>query len=95
MVDIPQLVRKYELTGGNIINIIHYAGIRAVESLNSRRNAVRETDKRRKVFVESSGTEIEDVQNGPMRKSNLIFYLSDVLEGIKRELLKGGKPFAS
>lgn len=63
--DIPNQVKKYELTGGNIINVVHYAGIQAVK----RRNEESDTDK-------------------------LIFYLDDVIEGVKREMIKEGKPFA-
>ncbi|MFM9910417.1 MAG: ATP-binding protein, partial [Chitinophagaceae bacterium] len=29
--NVPQLVKRYELTGGNIINVVHYACLRAVE----------------------------------------------------------------
>lgn len=32
---IPDKVKKYELTGGNIINVIHFAGIQAVKKRNS------------------------------------------------------------
>ena len=33
--DIPNKVKKYELTGGNIINIIHFAGIQAVNKIRN------------------------------------------------------------
>lgn len=33
--DVPNKVKKYELTGGNIINIIHFAGIQAVKRYES------------------------------------------------------------
>lgn len=56
--DIPELVRKYELSGGNIINIVQYACLKALEN-NSREIA-----------------------------------LNDVLNGIKREMHKEGKPFS-
>jgi AAA+ superfamily predicted ATPase len=56
--DIPQLVRKYELSGGNITNIVQYACLKAIE-----------------------------------KKGDTI-YLQDVLNGIKREMHKEGKPFA-
>lgn len=57
--DIPQLVRKYELSGGNITNIVQYACLKAIE------------------------------------KQGETIYLQDVLNGIKREMHKEGKPFAS
>jgi hypothetical protein len=30
-VDIPEIVKKYELAGGSIINVVHYASLKAVE----------------------------------------------------------------
>jgi hypothetical protein len=30
-IDIPDLVKKYELAGGSIINVVHYASLKAVE----------------------------------------------------------------
>lgn len=55
--DVPELVKKYELSGGNIINIVQYSCLKALE-----------------------------------KKQNEIF-LDDVLNGIKREMHKEGKPF--
>ncbi|OQP60572.1 AAA family ATPase [Niastella vici] len=55
--DIPALVKKYELTGGNIINIVQYACLKALE------------------------------------KDRSSISLDDVLNGIKREMHKEGKPF--
>jgi len=62
--EIPNQVKKYELTGGNIINVVHYAGIQAVKRRNEQSDSTK-----------------------------LIFYLDDVTEGIKREMIKEGKPF--
>lgn len=56
--DIPELVKKYELSGGNITNIVQYACLKAIE------------------------------------KNGTIIYLQDVLNGIKREMHKEGKPFS-
>lgn len=56
-------VKKYKLTGGNIINAVHFAGIRAL--------------KRR------SGS----------ATGKLLFYLEDVIDGIRKEMSKEGKPF--
>ena len=66
-VNLVDTVKKYELSGGNILNIVHYAGIKAVQ----------------KKSLQSHSTE-----------TWLTIYLSDVLEGIKRELQKEGKPFS-
>jgi AAA+ superfamily predicted ATPase len=56
-IDVPEVVKKFELTGGNIINIVQYSCLKALE-----------------------------------KKHNEIF-LDDVLNGIKREMHKEGKPF--
>jgi AAA+ superfamily predicted ATPase len=57
--DLPQLVKKYELSGGNITNIVQYACLKAIE------------------------------------KKGETIYLQDVLNGIKREMHKEGKPFSN
>ncbi len=57
-VDVPELVKKYELSGGNIINIVQYSCLKALE-----------------------------------KQYNEI-HLNDVLNGIKREMHKEGKPFS-
>jgi SpoVK/Ycf46/Vps4 family AAA+-type ATPase len=56
-IDVPEAVKKYELTGGNIINIVQYSCLKALE------------------------------------KQQTEIYLDDVLNGIKREMHKEGKPF--
>lgn len=55
--DIPALAKKYELSGGNIINIVQYACLKALE------------------------------------KGQSAICLDDVLNGIKKEMHKEGKPF--
>ncbi|AOM80985.1 AAA family ATPase [Pedobacter steynii] len=62
IVDIPELVKSYPISGGCIVNVVHYASIKALERYNEQKAA-----------------------------KNI--YLSDVLYGIKKELLKEGKPF--
>lgn len=71
-VDMPEMVKKYEMAGGSIMNVVHYAGIKAVERLGRSRDAGKD--------------ELKD--------GKLVFLVSDVLDGIKRELTKEGKPFA-
>jgi SpoVK/Ycf46/Vps4 family AAA+-type ATPase len=56
--DIPALVKKYELSGGNIINIIQYSCLKA------------------------------------LAKNKSEICLGDVLNGIKKEMHKEGKPFS-
>lgn len=55
--DIPALVKKYELSGGNIINIVQYSCLKA------------------------------------LGKNSSEISIDDVLNGIKREMHKEGKPF--
>ena len=57
-IDVPQQVKKYELSGGNIINIVQYSCLKALE------------------------------------KNKTVICLDDVLNGIKREMHKEGKPFS-
>jgi len=89
--DIPESVKKYELTGGNILNVVHYAGIKAVEALY-------ELEKRsKKEEWEGANINLPGQRNHDYSdngKSQLIIYLSDILDGVKRELIKEGKPFS-
>ncbi len=78
-VNIADLVKRYEMSGGNIINVVHYAGIKAVEKLSV------EEKLQKKIYHDLS---LEETNK------KLIFYLSDVMNGIKRELTNEGKPFA-
>jgi SpoVK/Ycf46/Vps4 family AAA+-type ATPase len=90
-VNIPESIKKYELTGGSIVNVVHYACLKAVERLHP------ENDKSKK-----NGKQGECNGNGTGKKQKeelhpdqkLIIYLSDVQEGIRRELIKEGKPFS-
>ena len=80
-IDIPEAVKKYELTGGNILNVVHYAGIKAIEKLNSRKD---------KNGTSLNGSAVSG-QSHP--EPQLVIYLSDVINGIKREMVKEGKAF--
>ncbi|MDH7460667.1 ATP-binding protein [Chitinophagaceae bacterium 26-R-25] len=70
--NIPDIVKKYELSGGNIINIIHYACIKAVQR--------------------TTGENHTDVSH-KKESSKLKIYLVDVLDGVKKEMIKEAKPF--
>jgi hypothetical protein len=72
LINIPDMVKKYELAGGSIINAVHYASLKAVERLN--------------------GEKMDG--SSDIKKTPLIVYLPDVLQGIRKELTKEGKPFA-
>lgn len=61
-VDIPDLVKNYVISGGSIVNAVHYSCIKAIE-------------------------------RGVADKKQKSIYHSDVLDGIRKELLKEGKPF--
>lgn len=63
IVDLPEMVKSYAISGGCIVNVVHYSSIKALER-----------------FHKNNGQKI--------------IYLADVLYGIKKELLKEGKPFS-
>jgi len=91
--NIPEEVKKYELSGGNIVNVIHYAALKAAEAYNQQR-----------IYIKSKtsvpGPEMPEAEycEEPLESEGqepaLAIYLSDVLDGIRRELIKEGKPFA-
>ena len=83
-VNIPEAVKRYELSGGNIINVVHYAGIKAVEALHLRAQPTL-------VAAGENDTNVDRSENGT---PPLTIYLSDILDGIKREMIKEGKPFS-
>jgi AAA+ superfamily predicted ATPase len=89
--DIPEAVKKYELTGGSIINVVHYASLKGVEALYEKEN---NSKKEQRQFVGAGLKRQEDQNCSNKEKPKLIIYLSDVLDGIKRELIKEGKPFS-
>jgi len=81
MIDISEVVKKYEMTGGSILNVVHYACLRAVERQEKKDGVLRNTS----------------INGDRQKKTphNLSIYLSDVLLGIKKEFAKEGKPFFS
>ena len=68
---ILELIKNYELTGGNINNIVHYACLKAYEKRMG-----------------------NPYQTDCAERRGLVIYLEDILNGIKRELTKEGKPFS-
>jgi ATPase family associated with various cellular activities (AAA) len=93
VINIPEKVKRFEMSGGNIINVVHYAGIKAIERLST-------DNEIQKKFYETQGKTYNNEPtvkldgNGKTVNKRLIFYLSDVLDGIKRESTKEGRPFA-
>jgi SpoVK/Ycf46/Vps4 family AAA+-type ATPase len=92
-VNIPEEVKKYELSGGNIVNVIHYAALKAAEAYNQQKLYARS----KAPVPEAVTAETEDCEEAVEHageEPELTIYLSDVLDGIRRELIKEGKPFA-
>lgn len=85
-IDIPEAVKKYELTGGNILNVVHYAGIKAIEKLTAAKSGLKDENV---TTLNSAGLEQQSHS-----ESQLVIYLSDVMYGIRRELIKEGKAFS-
>lgn len=79
--DIPEMVKKYELSGGSIMNVVHYASLKAVE-----RTSLRGVAEKQPVGTGSGPVE------GDRR---LVIYLTDVIDGVRREFIKEGKPFVA
>jgi SpoVK/Ycf46/Vps4 family AAA+-type ATPase len=85
--EIPDLVKKYEISGGNIINTIHFAGIQAVK-----RNKLSFHKKEPILLNGLNGN--GNHQSEIIDDGRLVFYMEDVIEGIRREMIKEGKPFS-
>ena len=93
-VNIPELVKKYQLTGGSIINIVHYASIKALEKFENDKTTAGEMKKNPQLVDEpGDGNQYFDLDDEANAIPQMTIYLSDVLEGIKKEFLKEGKPF--
>jgi hypothetical protein len=84
--NLPEAVKKYELAGGSIMNVIHYAGVKAIERAGAAAGCPDNTNGDNASSLKLSGP--CDTQPG-----GLVIYLPDVKNGIKRELIKEGKPF--
>jgi AAA+ superfamily predicted ATPase len=81
---LPEQMKKYELTGSNITNIIHFAGIQAIK----RR---KELQKKNTTFANNYNNDDETETINP---GKLKFHPDDIIEGIKREMIKEGKPYS-
>lgn len=93
VMEVAEMLKKYELTGGSIINVAHYASLKAVDRRNIEQPAIEAIAAYDvECMVKQNGrnyTEIEPEEAEPKLK----IYLSDIQNGIKRELIKEGKPF--
>ncbi|HRO45281.1 ATP-binding protein [Agriterribacter sp.] len=84
------IVKKYELSGGSIINVVHYACLKSVERASAQVNISDRTNDAAGAtgFSETIANPDKNFHHPP-----LVINLADVLHGIKRELSKEGKPF--
>lgn len=80
--DISNQVKRHEVSGGNIINAIHFAGIQTVRKMASG------VGRKELMALNGNGSHAD---TGPKQ---LVIYLEDVMEGIRREMIKEGKPFS-
>ncbi len=85
-INLPESVKKYEMAGGSIMNVASYAGIAAVRHFRS------QSEQRPPDETDSSAN--EDRPYPGNSKPVLTVFLSDILAGIRREMIKEGKPFA-
>ena len=89
--DIPELVKKYELSGGSIMNVVHYASLKAVERWHHERSELNGHQKEILPITENNSGQRNDSNS----TDQLPIYLSDVLDGVKKEFIKEGKPFVA
>jgi hypothetical protein len=78
---IPEVVKKYELSGGHIVNVVQYACIKAAKRQQERQKQRQAT------------TGAGDAGRPAVQEEPLTIYLPDVLDGIRHELSKSGIPF--
>jgi hypothetical protein len=88
-VQLADFLKNYELSGGSIMNVVHYASIKAYE--RSRKEDPPIYFEEVKTF--SSSNHEHFLRKTLIPNETKIIFISDVLEGIKQELSKEGKPF--
>jgi hypothetical protein len=94
-VNIPEQVKKYQLTGGSIINIVHYASIKALEKFQHDKMIAGDPKKNAQLVTEQTDSnQFFDLDEEANAVPQMTIYLSDVLDGIKKEFLKEGRPFS-
>jgi len=92
-VNVPEEVKKFQLSGGNIINVVHFASIKALEKFEARKKLLKTMEDRQVATVDASANDFFDIEDIPDTNPPMAIYLTDVLEGIKKEFSKEGKPF--
>ena len=93
--DIPELAKRYVLSGANIENIVHYASIKGAKreaEKNHTGSAAPSADAAAGVtaamMAGATAGATADAETAPP-----VIYLDDVIDGIKLELSKDGIPF--
>jgi DNA polymerase III delta prime subunit len=94
VVDIPEEVKKYQLTGGSIINVVHFASIKAMEKFQTLQKALETSENKQGATANIGAGDFFDIEDVPDTNPPMTVYLTDVLDGIRKELLKEGKPFS-
>jgi DNA polymerase III delta prime subunit len=92
-VNIPEEVKKFQLSGGNIINVVHFASIKALEKLQEQKNQLKMMEEKQVATADTGGNDFFEIEDIPDTNPPMVIYLTDVLEGIKKEFSKEGKPF--
>ena len=88
--DVLKILKKYELSGGNIINIVHYSSLKATER---KKEIILSAKKNIKSISVFDCIKKEKDNHNSVKQPPLTIYLSDIINGIKKELTKEGKPF--
>lgn len=92
--DVADQVKGYQLSGGSIINVVHYASIKALEKFEQDKIKMAEFKNAPQNVLETAGdNQFVDLEQEANATPQMTIYLTDVLDGIKKELLKEGKPF--
>lgn len=76
--NIYNLVRKYELSGGSISNVVYYASLKGIEKYE---------EQKKRLDILNTYTSC------PTSYPHAVIFLDDLMSGIQRELVKEGKPF--
>ncbi len=94
-VNVSEQVKKYQLTGGSIVNVVHYASIKALEKFLLDKEIVGDLKKNGQLIPDQvAGETIFNLDDEANALPQMTVYLSDVMDGIKKEFLKEGKPFS-
>ncbi|HEV7783644.1 MAG TPA: ATP-binding protein [Chitinophagaceae bacterium] len=83
-IDIYPLIKKYELSGGGILNVVHYASLKGIKGIEERN---------KKAVVPAGHEEEEEDHSKEDTVSKPTIFLNDIVKGIQNEMIKEGKPF--